>query len=181
MTNDTHVKISKFLSFVLRHSPHTIKLKIDRNGWVNIEELIQNAFKYKNIHLTIDLIKTIVKNNDKQRFIISNDEKKIRANQGHSITIDLELEVKIPPDTLYHGTASHFLDSIMKDGIKSMKRQYVHLSDNEETAITVGKRHGKPIVLYIDAKNMYEEGYKFYLSENEVWLVDNVPAKYIKK
>ena len=185
--NDTHVGISKFLSLILRHSPQTIHLNIDKNGWANIDELIQNANKYggrripKGIHLTIDLINTIVETNDKQRFILSDDGKRIRANQGHSITIDLELDAKIPPDTLYHGTANRFLDSIMKDGLKPMTRQHAHLSQNKEVALTVGKRHGKPIVLYINAKNMFEEGYKFYLSENNVWLVSEVPTKYIKQ
>jgi putative RNA 2'-phosphotransferase len=180
-SHDNHVSISKFLSLVLRHSPQTIHLNIDKNGWVNIDELIQNANKYKRMHLTVDLINTIVKTNDKQRFILSDDGKRIRANQGHSINIDLELEAKTPPDILYHGTASRFLDSIMKDGLKPMSRQHVHLSQTEETALKVGKRHGKPIVLFINAKNMFEDGYKFYLSENNVWLVNNVPAKYIKK
>jgi putative RNA 2'-phosphotransferase len=153
---------------------------MDKNGWVDIDELIHNANKYRNICLTMDLIHIVVKDNDKQRFIISDDGKRIRANQGHSITVDLGLEDKKPPEVLYHGTASRFLDSIMKDGLKPMKRQYVHLSKTEEIALTVGKRHGKPIVLYINAKDMYEEGYKFYLSENKIWLVDKVPVKYIK-
>jgi putative RNA 2'-phosphotransferase len=179
-SNDTHIKISKFLSLVLRHSPQTIHLSIDKNGWADVDELILNANKYKNMRLNIDLVKTVVETNDKQRFIISDDGKRIRANQGHSIPIDLGLENKVPPDILYHGTASRFLDSIMKDGINPMSRQYVHLSQTKETASTVGKRHGEPIVLLIDTKNMYEEGYKFFLSENNVWLVDKVPAKYIK-
>ncbi len=179
--NDTHVGISKFLSLILRHSPQTIHLNIDKYGWADIDELIQNANKYKRMHLTIDLINTIVKTNDKQRFILSDDGKRIRANQGHSIKVDLELEAKTPPDILYHGTANRFIDSIMKDGLKPMTRQYVHLSQTEETALTVGKRHGKPIVLYINAKSMFEEGCKFYLSENNVWLVNKVPAKYIKQ
>jgi len=180
-TNDNHVTISKFLSLVLRHLPQIIHLTIDKNGWVNIDELIQNANKYRRMHLTVELINTIVETNDKQRFILSDDGKRIRANQGHSIKIDLALEAKIPPDILYHGTASRFLDSIMKDGLKPMTRQYVHLSQTEETALTVGKRHGIPIVLHINAKNMFEDGYKFYLSENNVWLVNNVPAKYIEQ
>jgi putative RNA 2'-phosphotransferase len=154
---------------------------MDKNGWVKINELILNTKKYKNICLTVELIKTVVENDNKQRFIISDDGKKIRANQGHSIIVDLELESKTPPDILYHGTASRFLDSIMKNGLKPMRRQYVHLSQTEETALTVGRRHGNPIILYIDAKNMYEGGYKFYLSENNIWLVDNVPVKYINK
>jgi putative RNA 2'-phosphotransferase len=174
-----HTRISKFLSLILRHSPETISLNMDKNGWVNINELINNANKYKNMNLTIDLIKTIVKTNDKQRFILSDDELRIRANQGHSIKVDLELEEKIPPDILYHGTARRFLDKIMKDGIKTMNRQHVHLSHTEETALTVGKRHGEPIILYINSKKMYDEGFKFYLSENRVWLVNYIPVNYI--
>jgi putative RNA 2'-phosphotransferase len=153
---------------------------MDRNGWVNIQELIDNTNKYKKMNLSIDIIKLIVANNDKQRFRISDDGKMIRANQGHSISIDLELENKTPPDILYHGTAARFLDSIWKEGLKPMTRQYVHLSSNEETAVKVGKRHGRPIVLHIDAKIMCEEGYKFYLSENKIWLVKEVPIKYLK-
>jgi len=179
-SNNTNVRISKFLSLILRHSPETIHLTIDKNGWANIDELISNANKYKKMYLSTELIKTIVETNDKQRFSISDDGKRIRANQGHSIQIDLELECKTPPDILYHGTTDRFLDSILKDGLKPMSRQYVHLSQSEETALSVGKRHGKPIILYIMAKTMYDEGYKFYLSENNVWLVDNVPAKYIE-
>jgi putative RNA 2'-phosphotransferase len=153
---------------------------MDKNGWVGIQELIDNATTYKNLHLTIDIIKKVVETNDKQRYILSDDGKRIRANQGHSIAVDLELESRTPPDVLYHGTAIRFLDSIKKDGLKPMGRQYVHLSRTEEIAITVGRRHGEPIVLYIDTKSMYEEVYKFYLSENKVWLVDKVPIKYIK-
>jgi putative RNA 2'-phosphotransferase len=178
--NPDHIKTSKFLSLVLRHAPETIHVNMDKNGWVDIQELIANANMYKNLHLTIDIIKKAVETNDKQRFIISDDGKRIRASQGHSIEVDLELENRAPPDVLYHGTAIRFLDSIMKDGLKPMRRQYVHLSRTEEIAITVGRRHGEPIVLYIDAKTMYEAGYKFYLSENKVWLVDKVPIKHIK-
>jgi putative RNA 2'-phosphotransferase len=178
--NNDPVKISKFLSLVLRHAPETIHVNMDKNGWVDIQELIDNANTYKDLHLTIDIIKKVVETNDKQRYAISDDEKRIRANQGHSITVDLGLESKRPPDILYHGTAARFLDSIMNGGLKPMGRQYVHLSRTEEIAMTVGSRHGKPVVLHIDAKTMYEEGYKFYISENNVWLVDEVPVKYIK-
>jgi putative RNA 2'-phosphotransferase len=128
----------------------------------------------------MDIIKKVVETNDKQRYILSDDGEKIRANQGHSITVDLELESRTPPDVLYHGTAIRFLDSIKKDGLKSMGRQYVHLSRTEEIAITVGRRCGEPVVLYIDAKTMCGEGYNFYLSENKVWLVEKVPIRYIK-
>jgi putative RNA 2'-phosphotransferase len=178
-SNGANVKISRFLSLLLRHAPETIHVNMDRNGWVDINELIDNAHKYKNLHLTIDLIKTIVETNDKQRFVISDDGKRIRANQGHSIAVDLELESKAPPDILYHGTADRFLNSIFKEGLKPMRRQYVHLSLTEEIALTVGKRHGNPAVLYINTKNMYEEGYEFFLSKNKIWLVKEVPVKYI--
>ena len=177
--NYDYIKISKFLSLVLRHSPEIISLKMDKNGWVNINELINNANNYKNMHLTFDLIKTIVETNDKQRFAISDDKSRIRANQGHSITVDLGLDNKIPPDILYHGTTNRFLESIMRDGLKPMGRQYVHLSQTEETALMVGKRHGPPVILSINAKRMYDEGFKFNLSENKVWLVNNVPVKFI--
>jgi putative RNA 2'-phosphotransferase len=175
------VQMSKFLSFVLRHQPETIHLNMDKNGWVDIDELINNANKYKNWRLDKEILAEIVKTNDKQRFIIDNEKNKIRANQGHSIKIDLAIEPKTPPDELYHGTAARFLESIMENGIKPMRRQYVHLSRTVEIAENVGKRHGTPIVLYINTKAMHEKGYTFYLSENRVWLVDYVPKEYIKE
>jgi putative RNA 2'-phosphotransferase len=153
---------------------------MDSNGWVGIDELINNANKYKNMRLTKETLIGVVKNNDKQRFIIDNKKNKIRANQGHSIPIDLALEPQTPPDELYHGTATRFLESIMENGIKPMSRQYVHLSRTAEIAKTVGKRHGKPVVLKINTKAMYEKGHTFYLSENKIWLVDYVPKEYIK-
>jgi len=180
-SNNNIVRISKFLSLILRHSPEKIHLNIDKNGWANIQELIENANKYKNIQLTIELIKEVVEKNDKKRFIISEDGERIRANQGHSIKIDLELESKIPPDILYHGTSSRFLDSIMKEGLRPMTRQYVHFSTDEETALKVGKRHGRPLILQVDAKKMHEDGYKFYVSENGIWLTEKAPVKYLKK
>jgi putative RNA 2'-phosphotransferase len=174
------IKISKFLSMVLRHSPEAIHLTLDKNGWANINELIGNANTYKRKALDIDIIKNIVATNDKQRFCISDDGKKIRANQGHSINVDLELACEIPPDILYHGTAYRFLGSIMKDGLKPMARQHVHLSLSEDKAVSVGIRHGRPVVLCINAKGMHEKGYKFYLSKNKVWLTDKVPVEFIK-
>jgi putative RNA 2'-phosphotransferase len=174
------VQLSKFLSLVLRHKPELIHLNMDSNGWVDISELINNANKYSHMHLNNEIIKDIVKNNDKQRFIIDNENNKIRANQGHSIKIDLKLDPQIPPDELYHGTATRFLELIKKDGIKPMSRQYVHLSMTVEIAKTVGKRHGEPMILIINTKAMYENGYKFYLSENKIWLVEYIPKEYIK-
>jgi putative RNA 2'-phosphotransferase len=173
------IQTSKFLSMVLRHKPEVIHVTMDNNGWVDIDELIGNAKKFKNMQLPKELLTEIVKKDDKQRYIMDTEKNKIRANQGHSIPIDLGLEPQIPPDELYHGTAARFLESIMENGIKPMSRQYVHLSRTVEIAETVGKRHGKPVVLKINTKAMYAEGHKFYLSENKVWLVDYVPKEYI--
>jgi putative RNA 2'-phosphotransferase len=174
MNKNSITKISKFLSLLLRHKPQTIGLKLDANGWADINELIE---KSKNIKLDRALIDEVVAKNDKQRFIIENN--KIRANQGHSIDVDLEFKTIEPPSVLYHGTATRFLDSIMKIGLTKQKRQQVHLSQEIKTAIAVGKRHGKVALLKIDAEKMFEKGYEFYLSENGVWLTDNVPLEYI--
>ena len=175
--NKNNIKTtSKFLSLILRHKPQTIGLKLDENGWADIDELIE---KSKNRNLTRELLDEVVEQNDKKRFII--DANKIRANQGHSINIDLELKAVRPPDVLYHGTATRFLESIMKEGLTKQKRQHVHLSKELDTAINVGKRHGKVVILELDTKKMFEEGYEFYLSENGVWLTDVVPNKYLKE
>ena len=179
MKNDK--QISKLLSLLLRHSPETAHLNMDKEGWVSIDELCTNLRLYKGININIETIRYIVETNDKQRFCISSCGKKIRANQGHSISVDLSFEVKVPPEILYHGTAECFVYSIMGSGIKAMTRQYVHLSSTEETAITVGCRRGKPIVFKINAQKMCEDGYKFYLSENKVWLTDFVPKEYISR
>jgi len=174
MNKNSIKKISKFLSLLLRHKPQTIGLKLDANGWADIDELIE---KSKNIKLDRALIDEVVAQNDKQRFIIKKN--RIRANQGHSIDVDLEFKAIEPPSVLYHGTATRFLDSIMKIGLTKQKRQQVHLSKEIETAIAVGKRHGKVALLKIDAQKMFEKGYEFYLSENGVWLTDSVPLEYI--
>jgi len=174
MNKNSIKKISKFLSLLLRHKPQSIGLKLDANGWADIDELIE---KSKNIKLNRALIDEVVAQNDKQRFIIENN--RIRANQGHSIDVDLEFKAIEPPNMLYHGTATRFLDSIMKTGLTKQNRQHVHLSQEIETAISVGKRHGKVALLEIDAQKMFEKGYEFYLSENGVWLTDSVPLEYI--
>ena len=176
MNKNTIKKISKFLSLILRHKPESIHLKLDSNGWADIDELMA---KSRNIKLTRKLINEVVENNDKQRFII--EDNRIRANQGHSINIDLELKAVRPPDVLYHGTATRFLDSIMKEGLSKQKRQHVHLSKDIETATKVGMRHGKVVILEIDSKKMFEDGYEFYLSLNGVWLTDVVPVEFLKE
>ena len=173
------VKISKFLSLVLRHKPETIGLELDENGWVKTDFLIQGMLK-ANYSIDIDILKSIVNSSDKQRFKFNNDFSKIRANQGHSINVDLKLELKSPPETLYHGTATKNIDSIKQHGLLKQKRHHVHLSSDTETAKKVGMRYGKPIVLKIEAGIMNSNGIEFYLSENGVWLTESIDAKYIK-
>lgn len=176
MNNNKIKTTSKFLSFILRHQPEKIGLELDGNGWADINELIKKSQKVK---LTKELIEEVVTKNNKQRFIIKDG--KIRANQGHSINIDLELKSILPPNVLYHGTATRFLDSIFKEGLTKQSRQYVHLSKDIETSTMVGKRHGKVVILEVDAKRMFEEGYVFYLSENGVWLTDSVAVEFLKE
>ncbi len=169
--------MSKFLSLVLRHKPETIGLELDLNGWADVAELLS---KIKN-GMTVEILEEIVLTNDKQRFTFNENKTKIRANQGHSLNVDLGLKASNPPDMLYHGTAEGFLKSIMETGINKTNRNHVHLSECAETAISVGNRYGKPVLLKIDSKRMYMDGYKFYVSENNVWLTESVPVIYIIK
>jgi len=179
MNEKEKIKASRFLSFILRHKPDAINIVLDNNGWASVQELLANMqnTKYK---ITFGQLKDIVDTDDKKRYSFNDDFTKIRASQGHSVEIDLNLAPVIPPDVLYHGTAVNNVDVIKKQGLQKMSRQYVHLSKDEETAKTVGARHGYPIILIINAKDMYDDGYSFYLSDNGVWLTDNIPAKYIK-
>lgn len=173
-------KISRFLSYVLRHKPESIGITLDSNGWVRIDVLIRQAKKHR-MYLSQDLITEIVRTNDKKRFTLSEDNLKIRAAQGHSTNqVNIAYIEKIPPEHLYHGTATHFLDSIFQQGLIAGKRHYVHISYDEKTAVTVGKRHGKPIVLRINALAMYQQGFKFYLADNGVWLTNNVPSQFLE-
>ena len=169
---------SKFLSLVLRHKPEVIDLTLDENGWADIKELITKA-SAKDVILSQEIIKVVIETNDKQRFTYNDVKSKIRANQGHSIKIDIDLESVEPPSLLYHGTAKRNIDSILEKGIDKRNRQHVHLSNEIETAKNVGSRHGKPIILIIDASQMHRDGIKFYLSKNKVWLTEFVDAKYI--
>lgn len=169
---------SKFLALILRHAPEKIGLKLDKNGWADVQELITKIANAK-VVLTLSDLYEIVATDNKKRYVFNEDETKIRASQGHSINIDLELKPITPPDTLYHGTAKRFWISIDKSGLSKMNRQYVHLSQDKETAHKVGIRHGDPIILTIDSKRMYESGYAFYLSENKVWLTEKVPREFI--
>lgn len=174
------VKTSKFLSLILRHKPENIGIELSSQGWVNVETLIKALNEYgKSINR--ELLDEIVYTNDKQRFAYSPDGLLIRANQGHSIEVDLELDSIDPPQNLYHGTAEKYIIKIRKHGLVKKNRQYVHLSALKETAFNVGKRHGKPVILMIEAEKMRNDGYSFYLSKNGVWLVDHVPYPYIEE
>lgn len=173
-------KISKFLSLILRHQPETINLVLDENGWADVNELIAKSARNK-IYFTSEELDEVVETNNKKRFAFNEDKTKIRANQGHSIDVDLALKAQQPPEFLYHGTAEINLSSILEKGIEKRSRQHVHLSGDKETAAKVGMRHGKPVILTIRTGFMFQEGIEFYLSENGVWLTDFVDAKYISK
>lgn len=181
MNEKTAKSVSKFLSLVLRHSPETIGLKLDENGWADVEELIEKCNKQESQNqMTAELLDYVVENNDKKRFAFNDDKTKIRASQGHSISVELNLNEAEPSEFLYHGTVEKFLDNIKKEGLQKMSRQHVHLSKDEETAIKVGSRRGSPQILIVRSGEMFRDGFKFYLSENDVWLTDEVPAKYIE-
>lgn len=172
--------ISKFLSLVLRHKPEALPIELDEQGWANLDELIQRMRK-KGMNVDETKIQSVVANNDKQRFRLDLANRRIRANQGHSIDIDLALDPSVPPAVLFHGTATRFIDSILEKGLIRGSRQHVHLSLNLETAHKVGSRHGKPTILKIDARAMHQKGFVFYVSENNVWLTDHVPVQYLSK
>jgi len=173
-----HTKLSKFLSLVLRHKPETIGIKLSNSGWTDTNILIQKMNDY-GMPIDFETLSAIVNTNDKKRFGLNEDKSKIRANQGHSLDLDLGYAPKTPPPILFHGTAQKNLDSIFKIGLEKRGRHHVHLSNDIETALKVGHRHGKPIVLNILAKAMEEDGFKFFESENKVWLIDRVPVKYL--
>jgi len=177
--NSKLISSSKFLSLILRHEPGKVGLTLDAQGWAHIDELITLSQR-NGKKIDRALIEEIVTTNDKQRFIISDDGTKIRANQGHSVSIDLGLQPSEPPLILYHGTATRFLQSIREQGLLHSSRQHVHLSAEKATAINVGSRHGLPVVLHVAARKMHEQGHHFYLSENGVWLTEHVPVSFIE-
>ena len=178
MTDKELTKKSKFLSLVLRHRPELIGIQLDEQGWVAVNELIQKCNAHGKRY-DLPSLQYIVENNNKKRFAFSEDGKKIRASQGHSIKIDLAYEAKQPPEFLYHGTANRFINSISQQGLHKRKRHHVHLTDNKTTAKQVGKRHGKVVVLIVKAKEMQEAGIEFFLSDNGVWLTDHVAVEYL--
>ncbi len=172
-------ELSKYISLILRHKPEIIGITLDEHGWANVDELIAGIAKTHEI--SMDILEEIVRTDNKQRYSFNEDKTLIRANQGHSIPVDVELEEKEPPELLWHGTGKKYVDSIDKQGLISKSRLYVHLSKDEETAISVGKRHGVPVLYQVKARQMYNDGYKFYFSINGVWLTAEVPTKYLEK
>jgi putative RNA 2'-phosphotransferase len=172
------VKSSKLIALVLRHRPDKIALELDKNGWAATTELLQKLNEHGH-RFDLELLKEVVETNDKRRFIFSDDLAMIRANQGHSVEVDLNLEPKTPPSFLFHGTAEKNLGSIKESGLVKGSRHHVHLSAEEETAKKVGSRHGKPVVLTVKAGEMRMDGHQFFQSENGVWLTDAVPVIYL--
>jgi putative RNA 2'-phosphotransferase len=180
MINDKQIKhISKFLSYVLRHHPETIGIQLDKNGWTDIDELLEKADNY-GIQFDRDQLNHIVATNAKKRFTFNETLDKIRANQGHSIEVELGYSTQKPPEILFHGTGEKSVQSILETGLEKRSRQQVHLSADIETAIRVGQRHGKPFVFKVLAEQMYNNKFEFFISDNGVWLTDHVPAKYLK-
>lgn len=169
---------SKFLSLLLRHKPEIIGLTLDENGWASIEELINKA-QLHGFPITFEELHAIIRSNDKQRFAMSADQRLIRANQGHSLKVDLQLQPSIPPEVLYHGTAERNLASIKVHGILKGKRHHVHLSMDQQTALAVGSRYGKPIIIEVDTQKMIKDNFTFFQTANGVWLTGFVPPQYL--
>lgn len=173
-------KVSKLISLILRHKPEEIGIELDKHGWAKVDELI-NGLAKRYPEFTKDTLREIVRSDEKQRYSYNEDRTLIRANQGHSIPVDVELQIMKPPEYLFHGTGEKYMESIWKEGLISKSRLYVHLSDNMNTAIDVGKRHGNPVVFTINSGLMHRHGYIFYRSKNGVWLTKNVPVQFLEE
>ena len=171
--------ISKYMSLILRHKPDVIGIELDEHGWANVNDLISGIEK-DNHGFNFELLEEIVRSDSKQHYSFNDDKSFIRANQGHSVNVDVELKEKEPPEYLYHGTGEKYVKSINQDGLIPKSRLYVHLSKDIKTAENVGKRHGKEIIYRINSGRMYRNGYKFYLSENGIWLTKEAPVKYLE-
>lgn len=172
---------SKFISLILRHKPETIGISLDEHGWADVQELIDGVNRSGGHFLDIDLLEEIVRSDEKQRYSFNEEHTLIRANQGHSIPVDVELAEKTPPDILWHGTGEKYVPSIDQQGLIPKSRLYVHLSSDIETAKKVGSRHGRPVIYEVDCRSMSAAGYPFYLSANKIWLTKKVPAEYLRK
>jgi putative RNA 2'-phosphotransferase len=178
MDKTRQIKISKYLSQHLRHTPDRLGLTLNPGGWVSIEQLLLACAEHQ-FPITQAELEAVVANSDKQRFSFDATRTKIRANQGHSTEVDLQLRPQVPPQVLYHGTAEQFVPSILEAGLLKMSRHQVHLSQEIETARRVGMRHGRPVIFAIDAAAMQGDEFTFYCSDNGVWLVDHVPPEYL--
>lgn len=172
------IKASRFMSMILRHKPESIGITLDEHGWADVEELIMGISK--KYPFDMNILEEIVRTDDKQRYSFNEDKTLIRANQGHSIPVDVELEIMDPPEFLWHGTGEKFTDSIERIGLIPKSRLYVHLSVDKETAIIVGKRHGKPFIYRVRSGEMNKRGYVFYRSKNGVWLTKIVPIEFLE-
>ena len=172
-------KTSRFISLILRHRPDTIGISLDEHGWASVEELLAGISKKQ--YIDMEMLEKIVETDSKQRYSFNEDKTLIRANQGHSIDVDVELPKKQPPVFLYHGTGEKYVSSIDEQGLIPKSRLYVHLSGDEATATIVGSRHGRPVVYEVLANQMYHDGYEFFQSVNGVWLTKAVSVKYLKK
>ncbi|MDQ7759864.1 RNA 2'-phosphotransferase [Xanthomonas sontii] len=176
-----HTDISKFLSFVLRHEPQAAGITLDSEGWAEVDALIAGAVQSGRT-LDADLIRAVVDNSDKKRFALSEDGRRIRAVQGHSTeSVAIQYGAKVPPEFLYHGTATRFLDAILAEGLRAGQRHHVHLSQDIATATTVGQRHGKPAVLKVEALRMHQQGSTFFQADNGVWLTQAVPSSFFSE
>ncbi len=180
MTEERLVKTSKFLSKHLRHQPERLGLALAPGGWVGVDDLLAACAK-RDVRLTREELNEVVAHNNKQRFSLDETGTRIRANQGHSVEVDLQLEPAAPPDGLYHGTGHRAAEAIRREGLKKMSRHHVHLSPDIQTARAVGARHGRPVIFAVDAAKMRKAGYTFYCSANGVWLVDAVPPEYLRE
>ncbi len=174
-----NTRLSKLLSYILRHNPGKIGIELDKNGWINVDELISKLNAQTN-QFNFEILKHIVDTNSKKRFAFNEDFSKIRASQGHSVEVELGYKEQQPPEILYHGTVEKFLSEISQASLKKIDRHHVHLSADKLTAMKIGERRGKPIVLTIRSGDMFLNNFKFYLSDNGVWLTDNVPSIYIE-
>lgn len=170
-------KVSRFLSLVLRHHPEIIDLHIDSHGWAEVEELLLKM--KKKYPISREILEEIVRTDNKNRYSFDEEHRRIRANQGHSISVDVELEERKPPEFLYHGTGAKYVTSISQQGLLPMSRLFVHLSEEKKTAREVGKRHGNPVIYRVRSGDMGKKGYRFYLSVNHVWLTKEVPADFL--
>ena len=180
--NDKQMRsTSRFLSLILRHRPESIGISLDEHGWADVQELIDGINRSGSHTLDLEILEEIVRSDEKGRYSFNEGHTMIRANQGHSMPVDVELQEKTPPDILWHGTGGKYVSSIDAQGLIPKGRLYVHLSSDMETARKVGSRHGRPVIYEVDCREMLSDGFRFYQSVNLVWLTKEVPARYLRK